>query len=59
LIHDEEDRELALLHERLHEGMAHPGRDVPVDGTEVVALLILAHLREFDALPAEDERYSP
>ncbi len=54
LIHDEKDRELAFLHERLHERMAHPGRDVPVDGAKVVAVLILAHFRELDALAAED-----
>src|SRR5690349_21227521 len=33
--------------------MSHPCGHIPVDGAEVVALLILAHLRELDPLPAE------
>ena len=54
LIYDEEQCELTLFHERLDEGMAHPRRDVPVDGPEVIALLIGADLGELDALPAEN-----
>src|SRR2546427_176454 len=33
--------------------MAHSRRHVPVDRTEVVSLLVLAHLRELDALSTE------
>src|SRR2546427_2633502 len=44
---------LALLVVRLHERVAHPRRHVPVDRAEVVALLVLAHLCELDALSPE------
>jgi len=54
LVHHQEQRDFALLVECLDEGTAHAGGDVPVDGTEVVALLVGAHLCELDALPAED-----
>src|SRR6266511_2234057 len=54
LVHDEEERQLAFFHERFDERMAHPRRDVPVDGPEVVALLVGTHLRELDPLAAED-----
>ena len=54
LIDDEEQRQLALFHERLHEGMAHARRHIPVDGAEIVAMLVFADLRELDALAAED-----
>src|SRR5207237_4583216 len=53
LIHDEQQRVLALLVVRLHERVAHPGRHVPVDRAEIVPLLVLAHLRELDALSTE------
>ena len=54
LIHDEEQRQLALLHEGFDERMAHPRGHVPVDGAEVVALLVRADLGELDSLAAED-----
>src|SRR5256885_8160473 len=54
LIHHEEQGDLALLVEGLHEGMPHPRRHVPVDRAEVVPLLVLAHFGELDALAAED-----
>src|SRR5207249_11414665 len=54
LIHDEEERQLALFHEGFDERMAHPRRDVPVDGPEVVALLVGTRLRELDPLAAAD-----
>jgi hypothetical protein len=53
LIHDEQQRELALLGKALHERMAEACRDIPVDGAEIVAFLIGADFRELDALPAE------
>src|SRR5207249_10755561 len=46
-------RSLTLLVVRLHERVAHPCRDVPVDRAEVVSLLVFAHLRKLDALPPE------
>ena len=54
LIHDEEERELALFHERFDEGMTHSRRDIPVDCPEVIALLVGADFRELDPLAAED-----
>ena len=54
LVHDEEERELALFHKRLDEGMTHSRRDIPVDCPEVVALLVGADLGELDPLAAED-----
>ena len=54
LVHDEQEGELALFHERLDEGMAHARRDIPVDRPEVIAVLIGADFRELDALAAED-----
>src|SRR5213592_1256080 len=53
LVHHEEQRVLALLVVRLHERVAHARRHVPVDRAEVVSLLVLAYLREFDALSTE------
>jgi len=53
LIDHEQQRHLPLLVVGLHEGMPHPGRDVPVDRAEVVALLVGPDLRELDSLPAE------
>ena len=46
--------QLAFLDEALDERMAHAGGDVPVDGADVVAGLILAHLLEGDAGALED-----
>ena len=54
LVHDEEECELALFHERLDEGMAHPRGDVPIDCPEVVALLVGADLGELDTLAPKD-----
>src|SRR2546425_9547522 len=54
LVHDEEERELALFHKRLDEGMTHARRDIPVDCPEVIALLVGADFCELDALPPED-----
>src|SRR5437764_15282544 len=48
-IDDEHDRQLAFLNEALDEGMPHPRGDVPVDGADVVAGLVFAHLLEGDA----------
>ena len=50
----QQDGQLAFLDEALDEGMAHAGGDVPVDGADVVAGLILADLLEGDAAALED-----
>ena len=54
LVHQQHQGQLALLGEGLDVGAAQPGRDVPVDGAEVVARLVGAHLGELHPLPAED-----
>ena len=52
---DEQDhRQLALLDESLDERMADAGGHVPVNGTDVVARLVLAHFFEGDAGALED-----
>src|SRR5205085_10003878 len=53
-IDEQHDGQLALLDEALDEGVAHAGGDVPVDGADVVAGLVLAHLLEGDAGALED-----
>ena len=53
-IDDQHHGQLALLDEALDERMAHAGGDVPVDGADVVAGLVLAHLLEGDAGALED-----
>jgi hypothetical protein len=50
----EEHRQLPLFEVALHVGGAQPRGDVPVDGPDVVARLILPHLGELD--PAAPER---
>ena len=49
----EEDRQLPLLAEPLDERRAGPRGDVPVDGADVVARLILADFVELHAPAAE------
>src|SRR5690606_12243859 len=58
-VHDEQDRELPLLDVLLDIRMAHPGRDVPIDGADVVALLVRPHLAELHPPAAEDREVSP
>ena len=53
-VHDEHEREFALLDEFLDERMVHPRGDVPVNGAHVVAGLVFAHLVEVHALAFED-----
>src|SRR5471030_1133073 len=53
VLEDQEQRDLALLHEFLAIGLAEAGGDVPVDVADVVAELILHHLVELDAAAAE------
>ena len=53
-VHQEHHRELALLEVALDVGAPEPRGDVPVDGADVVARLILAHLGELH--PAAPER---
>ena len=54
LVHHEHQGELPLLGEGLDVGAAEAGRDVPVDGAEVVAVLVGPHLGELHPLPSED-----
>ena len=53
-VHQEQQREVALLHELLHVGRAHARGDVPVDGAHLVAGGVLAHLGELHAAALED-----
>ncbi len=53
LVHQQEDREFALLVMPAQVGDAEPRRDAPVDGADVVARLVLAHVLELDAAAAE------
>ena len=53
MVDHEQHGELALLEVALHVGRAEPGGDVPVDGADVVARLVLAHLGELDPAAAE------
>src|SRR5262249_57354495 len=53
-IDQQHHRQLALLDEALDERVAHAGGDVPVDGADVVAGLVLADLLEGDAGALED-----
>jgi hypothetical protein len=48
-----DDRQLALLVESLDEGAADAGGDVPIDGADVIARYVLAHLGELQAVSAE------
>ncbi len=52
-VNHQHHRQLPLLLEDLHEGGAAPGRDVPVDVADVVAVLVLADLGEAHAAPLE------
>src|SRR5260370_999275 len=53
LVDDEEQGDLALFMEGLHEGVSHARRHVPIDGAEIVALLVGADLGELDPLAAK------
>ena len=53
VLEDEEQRDLALLHELLPVGLAQPRGHIPVDVANVVAELVAHHLVEFDAAAAE------
>ncbi len=59
VVHGKENGELTLLQEPLDIGGAEAGGDVPVDGTDVVARLVLAHFGELDAAPAKGARVLP
>jgi len=52
-VHDQQQREVALLHELLHVRRAHARRHVPVDRAHLVAGGVLAHLRELHAAALE------
>ena len=51
-----QDREFALFVVPAQVGDAEPRRDAPVDGADVVARLVLAHVLELDAAAAEGTR---
>src|SRR5262249_40084192 len=53
-VEQQQHGQLALLDEALDERVAHAGGDVPVDGADVVAGLVLADLLEGDAGALED-----
>ena len=53
-VDEQEDRQVALLDELLDVRDADAGRDVPVDGADVVAGRVLAHLGELHAAALED-----
>src|SRR5206468_3676631 len=53
-VEQQQDGQLALLDEALDERVAHAGGDVPVDGADVVAGLVLADLLKGDAGALED-----
>src|SRR4051794_37176759 len=50
----EQDRPLPFFDEAFDERVAHAGGNVPVDGSDVVARLVLADLLEGDAGALED-----
>jgi hypothetical protein len=52
-VEEEGDHQLALLHETLYIRSAHARGDVPVDGANVVAGLVFAHLVELHPLSLE------
>src|SRR5690606_12990673 len=52
LVHGDDDRALPLFAEHLGEGLAGAGGDAPVDGADVIALLVGAELLEVDATAA-------
>jgi hypothetical protein len=54
-----DDSQLALLHEALHEGVAHARGDVPVNGANVVPRLVFANLLECDAGAFENTAVFP
>ncbi len=53
-VDSEENRELTLLRVFLYEWMSHAGGDVPIDGAEVIARRVLAHLGELHPLALKD-----
>src|SRR5690606_17564989 len=53
-IDGQQDGEFALFDEALYVGKTAASRYIPVDGTDVVALSIGAHLVELHAAPLED-----
>src|SRR5262249_44306285 len=53
-VHQQQQREVALLHELLDEGHAHARRHVPVDVADVVPGRVFAHLGELHPAPLED-----
>lgn len=52
-VDEQHNRELAFLFENFHVGTVKTCRNVPVDVADVVAILILAHLRERHSAPFE------
>ncbi len=58
-IHQQHEGQLAFLHIFFDEGMVHPRRHVPINGADIVARLVFAHLLEVHALPLEDAMILP
>src|SRR5690606_1659801 len=52
-IHRDHDREFALLAEFPDVRLVHPGGDVPIDETHLVAVLVLPEIVEIETLAAE------
>jgi hypothetical protein len=52
-VEQEPRRDLAILHELADVRRVHSGRDIPVDGTDVVAVLVFAEIGEVQALAPE------
>ncbi|MPN01076.1 hypothetical protein SDC9_148276 [bioreactor metagenome] len=52
-IHNQHQGELPLFYKLLDERMVHPGGDIPVNGTDLVPGLILAHLVKVHSLALE------
>jgi hypothetical protein len=53
LVHQQHQRQLALLGERLYIGTRQPGRHVPVDGAEIIPNLVGPHFGELHPLTPE------
>ena len=55
-VDDEDHEEIPLLHELSHVGRVAPGRDLPVDGADVVPGLIGTDEGELESTAVEDRR---
>ena len=53
-VDDQHDRQLAFFFEHFDVRVVEPRRDVPVDGADVVTVLVLPHFAELDPASLED-----